>query len=278
VLTPLPNDFTIIQRDWVQLSPYGDFPHSRGLQRVNRAAAEIMVAQFNSFRGRLGRLFGGAPFYIGHPDMAESNELADRKAYGWVMQLEAREDGLYGLVKWSDAGLDLLKNAHYKYLSPFWEAKEIGSENGRRVFQPIALISVGLTNQPNIPVKPLANEEGGNNRENTESTEHTEKNDENLAQAPAGPQPSPVSVLSVPPVSSVLPPLPSRRVHFANLHTRSITENIGRRRGERIRFENAERRRDRIQEAVHAKMREGLTYHQAWTAIKRQHTEWFPQE
>jgi hypothetical protein len=67
-------------------------------------------------------------------------------------------------------------------------------------------------------------------------------------------------------------------VQLSNLHTRSITENIGQRRGERIRFENAERRRDRIQEAVHAKMREGLTYHEAWTAVKRQHTDWFRQD
>ena len=87
-----------------------------------------------------------------------------------------------------------------------------------------------------------------------------------------------LSVISVPSVSSVFSPPRPHRVTLANLHTRSITENIGHRRGERIRFENAERRRDRIQEAVHAKMREGLTYHQAWTAVKRQHTEWFRQD
>jgi hypothetical protein len=154
----LANAFTLLQEEWLQLSPYGDFPHARGVQRVDRAAAEAMVAQFNSFSGRAGRLFGGVPFYAGHPDLPGANELADRKAYGWIVELAAREDGLHGRVKWSDAGLELLRNAHYKFLSPFWEAKEIAAENGRKIYRPTALISAGLTNQPNIPVKPLANE------------------------------------------------------------------------------------------------------------------------
>jgi phage I-like protein len=117
-----------------------------------------MVGQFNSFRGRLGRLFGGVPFYVGHPDLPGAAEIADSKAYGWIMEIDAREDGLYGQVKWSDAGLELLRNAHYKFYSPYWEAREIGAENRRKLYRPIALISVGLTNQPNIPVRPLANE------------------------------------------------------------------------------------------------------------------------
>jgi len=95
-LTQLPNQFTLLQEDWVQLSPYGDFPHARGLQRVDRAAAEAMAAQFHSFRGRLGRLFGGVPFYVGHPDLPSSSDVVDRKAYGWIMEVEAREDGFYG--------------------------------------------------------------------------------------------------------------------------------------------------------------------------------------
>ncbi len=155
--SPQPSAFTIFQTDWLQLSPYGDFPHPRGLQRVDREAADIMVKRFNSFRGKLGRLFGGAPFYIGHPDTPHASDLADKKAYGWVMELDAREDGIYGRVKWSPAGLDLLKNAHFKYLSPYWEAQQLSSDAGRSLFRPTNLISVGLTNQPNLPVKPLAN-------------------------------------------------------------------------------------------------------------------------
>lgn len=154
----LSNRFELLQEEWLQLAPYGEFPHSRGLQRVDRAAAQGMVEQFHSLRGRAGRLFGGAPFYVGHPDLPGATEAADRKAYGWVEDLEAREEGLFGRVKWSEAGLELLRNGHFKFLSPFWEARAIGVENGKRVYRPVALVSVGLTNQPNIPVRPLANE------------------------------------------------------------------------------------------------------------------------
>jgi hypothetical protein len=143
---------------WLQLAPLGEFLHARGLQRVDPAAVQEMARQFHSFRGRAGRLFGGLPFYIGHPDMPGAPENADRKAYGWIEDLEARADGLYGRVKWSEAGLALLRDGHFKYCSPFWEAREIGIENGRRVYRPVALFSAGLTNQPNIPVRPLANE------------------------------------------------------------------------------------------------------------------------
>lgn len=238
----LENQFTLLQEDWVQLSPFGDFPHARGLQRVDRAAAESMVAQFNSFRGRLGRLFGGVPFYVGHPDLPGANDLVDRKAYGWINELAAREDGLYGFVKWSDAGLEILRNAHFKYLSPYWEAREIGTENGRRIYRPTALLSAGLTNQPNIPVKPLANE---------------------LANDPAHSTPEP------PPADG---PLPPNATTFPNMHTESCTETLRLRKSELQRLQN---RRDRIQDAVLAKIRLGLSYDEAWESVKREHRQWF---
>ncbi|MGZ8940376.1 MAG: phage portal protein family protein, partial [Limisphaerales bacterium] len=250
----LPNQFTVLQEEWVQLSPYGDFPHARGLQRVDRVAAELMVTQFHSFRGRVGRLFGGVPFYVGHPDLPASSELVDRKAYGWIMEVEAREDGFYGRVKWSEAGLALLRNAHFKFLSPFWEAREIGQESGRRIYRPVALISAGLTNQPNIPVKPLANTQ-------TEGDPLIVGDD----------------------VRSLSPEAPTVAVRIENLapprglemHTVSCTENLGARRGELVRLQN---RRDRIQECVLAKMRLGMSYDDAWENVKREHQGWFAGE
>ncbi len=290
----IPNEFAVIQPDWLQLSPYGEFPHSRGLQRVDRAAVDVLVAQFNSFRGRLGRLFGGVPFYIGHPDVPNASDLADRKAYGWVNQLEAREDGLYGLVKWSDAGLDLLKNAYFKYLSPYWEAREIGNQNGRRVYQPVALVSVGLTNQPNIPVRPLANEQ----KVQQEETERTEENLEKKAtketkgeKEPSGRNPAEQLEFAFVQGSSgtsrgdetqTLPRseraenhqslLTSTATPVRKMHCESLTNNLGSRRGELVLMYN---RRDRIQEAVLAKTRLGMSYDEAWESVKREHSAWF---
>jgi len=61
--------FSLLQGDWIQLSPLGDFPHGQGIQRVDPESLAAITGQFNSLFARLGRLFVGVPFYIGHPDV-----------------------------------------------------------------------------------------------------------------------------------------------------------------------------------------------------------------
>ncbi len=158
-LAALSNEFAL-SADWLKI-PYGDHPHALGLQRLDRAAAEELAANFHSFGARLGRLFGGVPIYVGHPDDPRlSNQFPDKKAYGWIMALEARDDGLYLQPKWGAAGQDLLANAHYKWFSPFWGCRTDGQEHGRAILRPVRLVSVGRTNTPNIEgIPPLANEQ-----------------------------------------------------------------------------------------------------------------------
>ena len=259
--------FTILQPDWVQLAPYGDFPHSRGVQRVDRDAAESMVAAFESFLGKASRLFGGVPFYAGHPDLPGAGEQADRKAYGWITKLEARADGLYGLAKWSDAGRELLRQAHYKYLSPYWEALEIGREQGQKVFRPVVLISVGLTNQPNIPVRPLANE-------SWQAAEKVALVNALLEGALSAGRITPAQEShwrealqnDLAATRTKLDLLPAR------MHTQSCTGDLGSRKSELARLSN---RGERILEAVRSKQQLGLGYDAAWESVKREHPGWF---
>src|SRR4051812_46991230 len=106
--------FKVEQKDYIQLTPLGLFPHPRGLQKVDETAIQALAKNFNSFMARLGRRFTGIPLYIGHPDVpGYENTYTDRKAYGWIMKLQPRSDGLYGLLKWSDAGADLIANGHF---------------------------------------------------------------------------------------------------------------------------------------------------------------------
>lgn len=158
-LTIEANEYTVTSD--AMLIPYGDHPHKRGTQRFSRQSAEAMVAGFHSILGKLGRLFGGLPVYIGHPDdPAFSNQHTDAKAYAWIMGMEAREDGLALIPKWSKPGEEIVANAHYKWFSPRWACREVARENGKAILEPVRLISVGLTNMPNIAgVPPLANEE-----------------------------------------------------------------------------------------------------------------------
>ena len=142
--------------------PYGDYPHPKGMQRLSRQAAERLVSNFRSWAGKLGRAFGGAPVYVGHPDDPDlSNRYPDNRSYGWINDAAANDDGLHLKVKWSDAGTDLLRNAFYKWFSPYWGCQKVGTDGGKAVLEPVSLRSVGLTNNPNIPgLVPLANAKG----------------------------------------------------------------------------------------------------------------------
>jgi hypothetical protein len=149
------NEFQVAPDGWVQLAPYGDFPHGDGLQRFTIEDARTLVNEFNGLLNTPQRLLG-LPWYIGHPDHpAFKGRYTDTRAYGRIKALEAREDGLFANVKWSPAGEDLIKSEAFHGHSVNWGARREGS-----VFRPVRLKSVGFTNEPNIPVAPvtLANE------------------------------------------------------------------------------------------------------------------------
>lgn len=162
--TKLPGPAASIETDsaaadsgWLRLAEYGEWPHPGGLQRLTREAASEMVAFFHSVRGRLARRFAGVPVYIGHPDddaFAGCPGHTDTRAYAWITGLQARPDGLYILPRWSREGRRLLENAFYRFLSPRWALRR---ENDGAL-TPVRLLSVGLTNQPNIPGEAIANQ------------------------------------------------------------------------------------------------------------------------
>jgi hypothetical protein len=126
------------------------------LQVVSREVAERLVKRFHSLKAKLARRFGGLPIYVGHPDDPSAHEMevtADTRAYAWIVDMEARDEALWILSRWSRSGKEVLANAFYKFLSPRWLLRKTGA--GR--FEPEELVSVGLTNSPNIPGEPIAN-------------------------------------------------------------------------------------------------------------------------
>ena len=56
---------------WFKISPYGVFPgvSANRQQFFGKPQADAIVAEFDSLRGKLGRMFRGLPVYIGHPDV-----------------------------------------------------------------------------------------------------------------------------------------------------------------------------------------------------------------
>ena len=140
--------------------PFGEYDHRRGLQILGRREAEGVVRQFRGLKTKLANLFRGLPVYVGHPDVPAAREPgADSKAYAWVRKMEILPDGLALVPSWSPAGRELIENGHYMYFSPVFR----GAPSGGRRHHITELISVGLTNMPNIPVRPLANDQTKDN-------------------------------------------------------------------------------------------------------------------
>ncbi len=245
----------------LHLAPLGDFPHAHGIQRIDPSALHEMARHFKSLRARVTRLFGGLAIYIGHPDAPDLRaHYADDTAYGWIHELEIDAEGLFGLASWSSSGTALLRERRFRYLSPFWEAEEIGHENGRAILRPVELISVGLTNQPNLPVRPLANE--------------------------AGPQSEPIRLLienalrdgrltpaQIPFWVRALAhdfPAQSERLEKAApvIHTRTITGQFGSR---RLSLANQPSRAACLSQLIREAMKAGRTYDEAWEWVKKNH-------
>ena len=159
---------------WAQLAPFGDYPGQAlvqqadgstakfsAIQRLDRAAAEAMVAHFKSPWHRLKRYFTGCNIYAGHPDVpAFVNEYPDKTPKGMIVDLQVRANGLFCKPVFTNEGSELVETRKLRAFSAYWTAREIGEQpgpDGRRlkIFRPDALKSAGLTNHPNLPVQLL---------------------------------------------------------------------------------------------------------------------------
>lgn len=140
---------------WVQLSPFGRFDNQQGMQIVDREAGKAIEENFANmkFWNSPGAALLGIPFYIGHPDHPNFKErYKDTKAYGRIKKIEVRDNGIFANVKWSREGAEMVREGLFHGQSAVWRMAPVPGKS--REFRPIALQSVGFTNEPNIPVEP----------------------------------------------------------------------------------------------------------------------------
>jgi hypothetical protein len=167
----LSNEFTPDSAGWVRLAPWGEHPKTRTVRDVRgvrterwvqvlgRGDGETLVRRAGGLWGRLKRSFQSVPVYAGHPDLAQVSPETGKSdetpvPVGGISRLEAREDGLYVQVGLFPDGRTAVENEGLKYLSALWWVERIdppaGAPNGTQYGKPIDLISVGLTDSPNI--------------------------------------------------------------------------------------------------------------------------------
>lgn len=119
------------------LCPYGKWRHSKGMQIVDEESAKKMG------RAAIGNAFFPIPVYIGHPD--EDNPSKAR-AVGRIKRIIKTRDGIAVLAAYPQKTYDEIVGGKYAAMSPRWKMQNLGGGN----YRPVKLISVGLTNNPNI--------------------------------------------------------------------------------------------------------------------------------
>jgi len=153
------NTFVLAGDGWVQVTPCGEFPHvGAGVtQVIDREACDRIAADFVGRKSDAN--FPGVLVDFDHfsLDTEKSSEAA-----GWITELESRDTGLWARVRWSDAGLSAVQGGRFRLMSPVFPPPSQCEDLGGGRIRPCVLVSVALTNEPNIKGgRPLANRQVG---------------------------------------------------------------------------------------------------------------------
>src|SRR3989339_88494 len=154
--------FTILHRDYVpekdgsfHLVPTGDFPgvmnyNGEEIDVIQRIDAESHQAIIKNFKPKVLVDFE-------HRSMSADG---DTTAAAWITSLHKRPDGLGCPLEFTDVGDAAVKNKRIRFLSPAFDVEMIDA--AKKIVRPIRLISVGLTNRPNLKtLQPLTNSAAG---------------------------------------------------------------------------------------------------------------------
>jgi len=137
---------TPVLPEWIRVLPRGtvELSDQREPFLVDEASLMSMATDFRS---------RGVDLVIDYEHQSLQGEQAP--AAGWIKALEARGDGLWARVDWTQQARDYLEKKEYRYFSP---VLKLDPETRR----PVALMHVGLTNVPAIKhLPPLVARWGG---------------------------------------------------------------------------------------------------------------------
>jgi phage I-like protein len=118
--------------EWVQLMPAGEFRavDGRGPWRVTNAKAVITASM------------AGGKIVL---DENHSTDLAAKQGHtaparGWIVEMQARADGIWGRIEWTESGKALMADAAYRGVSPVFTFDKSG--------QVLSILRAALTNDP----------------------------------------------------------------------------------------------------------------------------------
>lgn len=148
---------------WYHIEARGEHPNRRAgiVQIIDDTACRSIVNRFNEEAARPG--FAG--MLIDHEHFKHDTDK-ETVAYGWLMKLQNRPDGIYGQIRWTETGRKAVDGGDYRFFSTEYDPADLvflnqGESPGR--VRPTRLDGLTLTNANNNKgQKPITNREGGN--------------------------------------------------------------------------------------------------------------------
>ncbi|HEY0155462.1 MAG TPA: phage protease [Longimicrobium sp.] len=134
--------------DWVHLLPIGTFSgiDGRGPYHMPDAEAVVRITKERA-RGR------DLPIDVGHALELPGHAGDAAPASGWISEVEARDDGIWGKVMWTASGDAKIRGREFRMLSPVFLHAPDGYV--------IAILRAGLTNRPNLDLVSINAQHGG---------------------------------------------------------------------------------------------------------------------
>jgi hypothetical protein len=158
--TVLKTDFQHPADGWYNIEAKGNHPTSDSTltQVIDDRAVNSIVNRFNADADD-GKLSHGHDMLIDHEHF-KHDQSKETIAYGWLQQLQARADGIYGKIRWTSTGLAAVDGGDYRFFSTEYDPADFQILNRDKPLQarPLKLDGLTLTNDPNNKGgKPITN-------------------------------------------------------------------------------------------------------------------------
>jgi phage I-like protein len=127
---------------WIHLVPAGLFVGRDGRGPWNLSDPEGFIK--TTFSHQAG---ADIPVDYEHQILSAEENGQPAPAAGWIKEMEAREDGIWGRVEWTPKAAQMIAAKEYKYISPVFYANETG--------ELIRLESAALVGLPNLELRAI---------------------------------------------------------------------------------------------------------------------------
>lgn len=146
---------------WYHIEATGEHPNQASgvVQVVDSECVSLVVNRFNQ-EADAGTLRHGHEMLVDHEHFAADTDKESR-AYGWLQRLQARADGIYAKIRWTNTGKAAVDGGDYRFFSTEYapsDVRVLNTGSGMQRVRPLRLDGLSLTNMNNNRgQKPITN-------------------------------------------------------------------------------------------------------------------------